>query len=199
MAILSACTTPTFSPKPDVSTQIGDDIDPQNETALPSSEKNGGAEPAAEFDSVEDAIREIGAIIKNGPDQFIHPNDYKLYEKDYVCFLEEDTFFVMFERKCVMLTLSGTSILYQTEDYSKHALFYWNQGYDQEQYATERIHRFNLAQYGDTEFFFGELYGNIEIMWWDDGDEFGIEYPAEIGITPGDIINQIRVVKYELD
>ena len=36
IAILSACTTQSFSPKPEGNAQIGDDIDQQNETSQPS-------------------------------------------------------------------------------------------------------------------------------------------------------------------
>ena len=121
-----------------------------------------------------------------------------LYEKNHVYYLEKDPFPNLFERKSVMLTLSGTAILYQTEDYSKHAVFHWSQGYGKENYVVEHIQRYNLVQYGETRFFFGELYGNIEIIWWDNGDEFRIEYPSEIGVAPEDVIDRLRVVRYDL-
>jgi len=62
----------------------------------------------------------------------------------------------------------------------------------------ERISRFSLKRFKDTKFFFGELFNDVYIYWWENGDQFSFRYPADSNVSPEDIIKHLKVVRYDL-
>ena len=50
----------------------------------------------------------------------------------------------------------------------------------------------------DTKYYFGEYMGQIIIIWWENGDQFEFEYPAETNIAPEDVIEYLEVEKIDL-
>ena len=97
------------------------------ESAMPYSEINGSAEPAVDFSSAEEAVKEIKAVKATDPKKMAHPDDFKLYDKKYVYLLKE-TPLPGFKQTSIMIILQGTSIIYQTDGGEEQAVFSWIQG-----------------------------------------------------------------------
>lgn len=167
------------------------------ESAMPYSEINGSAEPAVEFSSAEEAVKEIKAVKATDPKKMAHPDDFKLYDKKYVYLLKE-TPLPGFKQTSIMIILQGTSIIYQTDGGEEQAVFSWIQGGETDKKVEERISRFSLKRFKDTKFFFGELFNDVYIYWWENGDQFSFRYPADSNVSPEDIIKHLEVVKYDL-
>lgn len=197
--VLTACTISRSSSLP-----VSEDEAPSaeetrttSEPEFPNFESSDGAEPAEEFGTKKEAVQKIKEAKKMGPEKMAHPNDFKIYEKEYIYLLEE-TPLPDFNESSVMLVSQGTSIIYQTDSYDEQAVFSWAQGEAIEKKVEERISRFNLKRFKDTKFFFGELYGDIYIYWWENGDQFRFTYPADTNIPPEEVIGHLEVVKYDL-
>lgn len=167
------------------------------ESAMPYSEINGSAEPAVEFSSAEEAVKEIKAVKATDPKKMAHPDDFKLYDKKYVYLLKE-TPLPGFKQTSIMIILQGTSIIYQTDGGEEQAVFSWIQGGEADKKVEERISRFSLKRFKDTKFFFGELFNDVYIYWWENGDQFSFRYPADSNVSPEDIIKHLEVVRYDL-
>jgi len=159
-------------------------------------EKNGDAEPAESFSCTEDAVKKIHEIKEAGSEAMAHPDDYKLYEKDYIYFLKDEQPLSDYKQESVMVTLGGTAMLYLDDEYHV-ALFTWTQGGENEEMVEERTNRYSLEQYKDTKYYFGELFGDVDIHWWENGDEFSFSYPADTGVLPEDVIEYLEVVRYD--
>ncbi len=132
-----------------------------------------------------------------GPEKMAHQNDFKIYEKDYLYLLRE-TPLPDFKESSVMLVLQGTAIIYQSDEYEEQAVFSWTRGDATDKKIEERVGRFNLKRFKDTKFFFGELFGDIYIYWWENGDQFCFMYPTDSNVPPEDIIEHLEVEKYDL-
>ena len=197
--LLTGCASSKFSSSqlPKDGALSAEEVNTPAEFELPDSETSGGAEPALSFSTAGEAVKEIKAVKAAGPEKMAHPDDFKLYEKDYIYLLKENPF-PSFKRETIMVVLQGTAILYQTDGYEKQAMFMWNQGYETDEIVEERIHRFSLKRYADTKFFFGKHISDICIFWWEDGDQFYFMYPADANVPPEDIIEHLEVEKYDL-
>ena len=153
---------------------------------------SGGAPPAIEFSTADEAIQTIKAVKEAGPKKMPHPDDYRLYDKEYICLLKEAPL-SNFEQTAIMLVTQGTVTYYQND--KNRVTFYWDQRYEQTEELTER---YGLERYEDTKFFFGESGNDIFIYWWEDGDQFGLSYPANTNISPEDVIDNLEVVTVDL-
>jgi len=197
--VLTACSIsmPSSLPASEDETSLAEETSTTSEPAFPNYESSDGAEPAEEFSTTKEAVQKIKEAKKMGSEKMAHPDDFKIYEKDYIYLLEE-TPLPDFNESSVMLVSQSTSIIYQTDDYEEQAVFSWTRGEATEKIVEERISRFNLKSFKDTKFFFGELYGDTYIYWWENGDEFYFKYPADINIPPEEVIGHLEVVKYDL-
>ena len=161
------------------------------------SETSGGAEPAAEFRTAEEAVSKIKAVREAGREKMSHPDDFKLYEKDHIYLLKEAPL-PEFKQTSVMLVLNGTAIIYRTDEYKEQATFMWAQGDETDEKVEERTKRFSLERYKDTKFYFGKSINDIYIFWWEDGDGFSFSYPADTDIAPEDVIDRLEVERYDV-
>ena len=159
------------------------------------SETSGGAEPAAEFRSVKEALYRIKIIREGGPEKMSHPDDFKLYEKDHIYLLKEAPL-PEFKQTSVMLITEGTVMRYRKD--KKLAIFYWYQGYEYDETIENLTKNFSLERYKDTKFFFGKSINDIYIFWWENGDQFSFSYPADTGIAPEDVIDRLEVERYDV-
>ena len=168
------------------------------------SEISEGAPPAELFNSAEEAIEKITEVREAGPEAMEHPDDFQLYEKDHIYLLKEAPPLPDYTQEAIMLTLSGTAILYskditqmEDDDIWYHAHFFWNQGYETEEKIKQCINRYGLEPYKDTKYYFGSGLDDIVIIWWENGDRFKLEYPADVDVLPEDIIEYMEVVRYD--
>ncbi|MCQ2452541.1 MAG: hypothetical protein MJ075_05340 [Oscillospiraceae bacterium] len=183
----------------DYSTNLTDGTINHEVTSAPNKDDNGVIEeapPADEFASAEEAVKKIKAIREAGPGGMAHPNDFKLYEKDHMYLLNIGSPLPGFKQTAIIFSLSGTCIRYEN-DKNDLALFFWFQGDEKEEMVEERINRYSLEQYKDTKYYFGELFGDVDIHWWENGDEFSFSYPADTGVMPEDVIEYLEVVRYD--
>lgn len=157
------------------------------------------APPAEYFISVEEAVKEIIAVKEAGAEKMSHPGDFRLYEKDYLYFLKEAPPLPGYTQEAVVLILEGTEITYRNSENNGLAIFYWQEGYENDENIENLIERFNLKQHKDTKFFFGKKFDDLFIFWWEDGDEFSFSYPADSKVHPEEIIEYLEVEKYVLD
>ena len=157
------------------------------------------APPVEYFSSAKEAVKEIIAVKEAGAEKMSHPGDFRLYEKDYLCFLKEAPPLPGYTQEAVVLILEGTEITYRNSENNGLAIFYWFEGYENDEAAEERTKRFGLTRYKDTKFFFGKKFDDLYIFWWEDGDEFSFMYPADSKVLPEEIIEYLEVEKYVLD
>lgn len=156
------------------------------------SEANVSAPPAIEFSTADEAVQTIKTVKAAGPEKMPHPDDFKLYDKDYICLLKEVPL-ADFDQAAIMLVSQGIVTYYENEQ--NRAVFYWDQGYEQTEELTER---YSLERYEDTKFFFGKSGNDIFIYWWENGDQFNISYTADTNISPENVIENLEVEKYDL-
>ncbi len=190
--ILTACAS---SELPYSATDDGASPAVEFSAELPYSETDDGAPPAVEFSSAEEAVKEIKAVKAAGPEKMVHPDDFKIYEKDHIYLLKEPPPLPGYKQTAVLLITQGTEILYHADGYMGKAIFYWFKGYENTENLTKR---YCLERYKDTKFFFGKSVSDIYIYWWENNDQFCFMYPADSNVPPEDIIEHLEVEKYDL-
>ncbi len=156
----------------------------------------GGAEPAEEFETAEEAAEHIKKMKAAGVEETVSPNHVVLYDKEQIYALKEVPL-AGFEQSAVMLVMQGTAITYRNEE-GERAAFFWNQGYGTDEMIGIATERYGLKRYADTEYFIGKEMDAKIIIWWENGDQFLFEYPAETGIDPSEVIENIEVEKYDV-
>lgn len=164
----------------------------------PYEEPISGAPPVEYFSSAKEAVKEIIAVKEAGVEKMSHPGDFRLYEKDYLYFLKEASPLPGYTQEAVVLILEGTEITYRNSENNGLAIFYWFEGYENDETVEERTKRFGLTRYKDTKFFFGKKFDDLYIFWWEDGDEFSFMYPADSNVLPEEIIEYLEVEKYDV-
>lgn len=160
-----------------------------------SSQELYGAPPAEEFSTAKEAVEQIKAVKATGADRMVHPDDYKLYEKDHIYLLTESPL-SGFEQTSIKLVDQGVGIIYRKD--RSEAIFSWFQGYEDDERIENLIVSFSLERYKDTKFFCGKKINDIFIYWWENGDQFSFMYPADTNIAPEDVIEHLEVEKYDL-
>lgn len=200
IALLTACTS-NFSflkaSKDGASTDESFSLAQETESEATPSQALGVAEPAEQFSNAEEAVKKIKEVKAAGPEKMVHPDDFKLYEKDYIYLLQDAPPLPGYEQLSILLVQSGTAVIYRKEG-RPWALFFWNQGYENEERISAATKNFDLERYKDTKFFFGERMSSTYIVWWENGDQFSFDYPSDTNILPEDIIEHLEVVKYDL-
>lgn len=167
------------------------------ESESPSSETGGGAPPAEQFDTAEEAAEHIIAVKAAGVEETVAANHVGLYDKEYIYALKEPPL-PEYEQISIMITLQGTAILYGTDDLWDGTTFFWQQGAESDEKIKNLTERYGLERYQDTKFFFGTSMSDICILWWEHGDQFEFTYPSEVGVAPEDIIAHLEVEKYDV-
>ncbi len=193
--LLTACASSNTLPKDEAT--VSEDISIPMESEIQNTEEVGGAPPSVEFSTVEEVLQNIKEVKETGAENVYFPWGPQLYGKEHIYLLKENPL-LEFENETIMLVLQGTAILYQTDDYSERAVFSWSQGYETAEKVNERITRYNLEHFENTKFYFGELFDNIHIFWWENGDQFEFSYPVGTNIFPEDIIEHLVVEKYDV-
>lgn len=201
VVVLTACNSYSA-----FASQLSEDTDAlPEESAIPQESEEKVAEtyseapPAVEFSSVEEALKEIKAIKAAGPERMLHPDDYKLYEKEYIYLLQEAPPLPGYKQEAVMLIMEGINTLYFTDGYEDQANFTWYKGLENDERIKKLTERYDLKQYMDTKFYFGEMFEDRLIYWWENGDEFRFKYPAKTNVPPEKIIEYLEVEKYVLN
>lgn len=175
------------------------EVNTPTESEMTNPETYDGSPPVEYFNSVEEAAKEIIAVKEAGAEKMSHPGDFRLYEKDYLYFLKEAPPLPGYTQEAVVLILEGTEITYRNSENNGLAIFYWQEGYENDENIENLIERFDLKQHKDTKFFFGKKFDDLFIFWWEDGDEFSFMYPADSKVLPEEIIAYLEVEKYVLD
>lgn len=173
------------------------DLTPSADSSEHPDSETGGAPPAEEFETAEEAVEHIKAVKAAGVEETVAPNHVGLYDKEYIYTLKESPL-PEHEQICIMLTLQGTSILYGTNDQWNTTTFFWNQGAESDEKIETLTERYGLERYQDTKFFFGSSMSDIIILWWEHGNQFEFTYPAEIGVAPEDVIEHLVVKKFDV-
>lgn len=173
------------------------DLTPSADESELSDSETGGAPPAEEFETAEEAAEHMIAVKAAGVEETVASNHVGLYDKEHIYVLKESP---LPEHKqiCVMITLTGTSILYGTDDLWDGTTFFWHQGYENDEKIDNLTERYSLERYKNTKFFFGTSTSDICILWWEHGDQFEFTYPAEIGVAPEDVIEHLDVEKFDV-
>lgn len=156
-----------------------------------------GVAPAVSFDTTEEAVQRIKEVKAGGEDSLGHSGDFTLYNKEHLYILKECPI-PGFEQSSIRLKSNGITIVYDGSASNVSACFFWHQGWKKE----ERLHivkdQFNLKQYMDTKYYYGEYSGTIGIYWWENSNQFELNYPADTNIAPEDVIENIEVQRIDL-
>lgn len=154
--------------------------------------------PGETFKTAEEAVKKIKEVKAAGVEKMSHPGDFELYDIDQIYLLKECPI-PGFEQDYIVLVPEGTGIFYKTDASHDKVVFRWHQGWEKEEsfpgYTTDG---YNLKQYMKTRYYFGERMGDIHIVWWENGDEFNFQYPADTNIAPEDVIEYLEVEQIKL-
>jgi len=154
-----------------------------------------GAPPAEEFYTPEEIVDHIKTVKAAGVEESVSPNHIGLYDKEVIYLLKESPL-TDFEQTAIMLVLQGTAIIYRNENWDQ-ATFFWFQGRETEEKIENLTERYGLERYEDTKYFIGSEMSEKVILWWENGEEFMFEYPADCGAEPADVIEHLAVEKHD--
>lgn len=179
----------------------------QNPPAKEASKQEGravyeGFPPELSYNSLEEALSDIKAVKEAGPEVEHNYNyDYaNIYEQDHFCVLKE----VPYQLNCklelgIVIGPHGISMCYNIEDgYSADVTFSWVWGLDKEESIVRYSHYLEgFEYYQDADVYLAKNQRSIRIFWWENDDEFMLEYPTETEIPPEELINCLEVVRYD--
>ena len=167
--------------------------------------QNGCIPPAEHFSTVQEAVEHIKAVKAAGVEQTVPLSDQVLYQKDHIYALPQSPL-PGYQQAYVALITEGIYITYTTdidnsdgESYGNEANFWWLKDRESDDTVEKLIKRYGLKRYKDTKFFFGQLHDDRVIYWWENGDQFSFEYPAETFVNPVDIIEYLVVEKHDVN
>lgn len=168
------------------------------ESEPPYEEPISGAPPAEEFRTAQEVVDHIKAVKAAGVEETVSSNHVVLYDKEYIYALKESPL-PDYQHETVTLIIEGINIRYLADEHlsEDQVNFWWFKEYTDEN-VENLTRRYNLKQYKDTKFYFGQQYDDRVIYWWENGDQFSFHYPAEIGVNHVDIIDHLVVEKYDV-
>ena len=157
------------------------------------------APPAEHFSTVQEVVEHIKAVKAAGVEETVPSNHVVLYDKEYIYALKESPL-PDYQYEVVALIIEGINIRYLADEYTYEdsAYFWWYKEYTDEN-VENLTRRYNLKQYKDTKFFFGQLYDDRVIYWWENGNHFSFHYPEETWVNHVDIIDHLVVEKFDVD
>lgn len=167
------------------------------ESEPPYEEPISGAPPAEEFSTVQEVVEHIKSVKAAGVEKTVSSNHVVLYDKEYIYVLKESPL-PGYKQEAVMLITEGINVLYFTDGYEDQANFTWYKGLENDERIKKLTERYSLKQYKDTKFYFGEMFEDPLIYWWENGDEFRFRYPANTNVPPEKIIEHFEVEKYDV-
>ena len=158
-----------------------------------------GAPPAEEFRTAQEVVDHIKAVKAAGVEETVSSNHVVLYDKEYIYALKESPL-PGYQYEVVTLIIEGINIRYLADEYASEddAFFWWYKEYTDEN-VENLTRRYNLKQYKDTKFYFGQQYDDRVIYWWENGNQFSFHYPEETWVNHVDIIDYLVVEKYDVD
>ena len=157
------------------------------------------APPAEHFSTVQEVVEHIKAVKAAGVEETVSSNHVVLYDKEYIYALKESPL-PDYQHETVTLIIEGINIRYLADEHlsEDQVNFWWFKEYTDEN-VENLTRRYNLKQYKDTKFFFGQQHDDRVIYWWENGNQFSFHYPAESGVNHVDIIDYLVVEKFDVD